>query len=167
MDLSIYTHHVFCRKICVKVQKVERNSNSKWVSREDCSKNRPWRWAAILTLPAALQNSGHSCAETSHMPHLAEMEILLLLFIYPDLKCVWWSVHSKKHEEYLQIVDMILYNLKYLVLSYSLEDLPKKSLVLVINVVSQSEMKHRLNYLGIWTALLSKVKALHDQLKTF
>lgn len=78
------------------------------------------------------------------------------------------KTHSKKtHEEYLHIVDMILYNLKYLVLSYSLEDLPKKSLVLLINVVSQSEMKYRLNYSSIWTALLSKVKALHDQLKTF
>lgn len=65
------------------------------------------------------------------------------------------------------LVDMILYNLKYLVLSYSLEDLPKKLLVLLIKVVSQSEMKYRLNYSGILTALLSKVKALHDQLKTF
>lgn len=47
------------------------------------------------------------------------------------------------------LVDMILYNLKYLVLSYSLEDLPKKLLVLLIKVVSQSEMKYRLNYSGI------------------
>lgn len=47
------------------------------------------------------------------------------------------------------LVDMILYNLKYLVLSYSLEDLPKKLLVVLIKVVSQSEMKSRLNYSGI------------------
>lgn len=65
------------------------------------------------------------------------------------------------------LVDMILYNLKYLILSYSLEDLPKALLILLIKVVSQSEMKYRLNYSGIWTALLSKVKALHDQLKAF
>lgn len=156
----------FGRRICVKVLKVERNSNSRWISREDHSKNRLWRQDAILNLPAALQNTGLWCAENSYnMRHIVEMGTLVLLYINLDPKCVGWSVRSKKHEEYLHTCwhDLVK-SMKYLVLSYSLEDLPKKLLVLLIKVVSQSEMKYRLCYSGIWTALLSKVKALHDQL---
>lgn len=94
-----------------------------------------WRWDAILTLPAGLLITECWCAETSHMPHIGEMETLAFLYINRDPKCVWWSVHSKKHEEYLHTCwHALVKSAKYLALSYSLEDIPKKLLVLLIKL---------------------------------